>query len=157
MPPTTDTGASTSGKAGTSTKLATNELTVQKFNQTSTSISGTAEGLRVSLKELEADLKKDIAGQKEYQTYLKTQNIRKAELQKKIDDNNAWIANFEANKDNGAFEAQYKKLLSDIQEIYGTAKEFHGKGIDLLIKEFDYHLAFKRWSDTFTAVPFKPQ
>ena len=146
-----------------------------------------------------------------------------------IDDNNAWIANFESNKSDGAFEAQYKKLLSDIQEIYGTAKEFHGKGIDLLIKvgrgaggprplvvlcrrrahawgqrrataargghaavnvpaqapasgmramcvcsssahpchclgpcrapiqEFDYHLAFKRWSDTFTAVPFKPK
>jgi hypothetical protein len=51
-----------------------------------------------------------------------------------INDNNAWIAHFEANKDNGAFESQYKKLLSDIQEIYGTAKEFHGKGIDLLIK-----------------------
>ena len=82
----TDSAAatSTSGKAGSSTKRATNELTVQKFNQTSTSISGTAEGLRISLKELEADLKKDTAGQKEYQTYLKTQELRKAELQKKV-------------------------------------------------------------------------
>jgi hypothetical protein len=34
---------------------------------------------------------------------------------------------FEANSDNGAFEAQYKRLLEEIQQIYDTAKEFHGK------------------------------
>ncbi len=45
-------------------KRVTNELTVQKFSQTSTSIAGTAEGLRKSLQELEADLKKDIEGKK---------------------------------------------------------------------------------------------
>jgi hypothetical protein len=35
--------------------------------------------------------------------------------------------NFEANSDNGAFEAQYRKLLVEIQQIYESAKEFHGK------------------------------
>lgn len=35
-------------------KRVTNEVIVAKFNQTSTSLSGTAEGLRISLKELEA-------------------------------------------------------------------------------------------------------
>lgn len=35
--------------------------------------------------------------------------------------------NFEANSDNGAFEAQYKRLLEEIQQIYESAKEFHGK------------------------------
>jgi hypothetical protein len=35
--------------------------------------------------------------------------------------------NFEANSDNGAFEAQYRKLLAEIQQIYESAKEFHGK------------------------------
>lgn len=34
---------------------------------------------------------------------------------------------FEANKDDGAFEAQYKKLLEEIQQIYESAKEFHSK------------------------------
>jgi hypothetical protein len=29
--------------------------------------------------------------------------------------------------------------------IYKGAKEFHGKGIEMLIKEFNYHLAYKRW------------
>lgn len=35
--------------------------------------------------------------------------------------------NFEASKDDGAFEAQYKKLLEEIQQIYDSAKEFHSK------------------------------
>lgn len=35
--------------------------------------------------------------------------------------------NFARNSDNGAFEEQYKKLLAEIQQIYDTAKEFHGK------------------------------
>lgn len=29
--------------------------------------------------------------------------------------------------------------------------------IDLLIRDFNYHVNFKRWNDTFTAVPFKPK
>lgn len=31
------------------------------------------------------------------------------------------------------------------------------QGLDMLIKEFGYHIAYKRWNDTFTAVPFKPK
>jgi hypothetical protein len=31
------------------------------------------------------------------------------------------------------------------------------QGIDMLIKEFNYHIAYKRWNDTFTAIPFKPK
>ena len=42
-------------------------------------------------------------------------------------------------------------------QIYDGAKDFHSKGIALLIKEFEYHIAFKRWNDTFTAIPFKPK
>lgn len=45
-------------------KRVTNDVTVQEFNNTSTSIGGTAEGLRRSLKELEDDIKKDEEGKK---------------------------------------------------------------------------------------------
>lgn len=31
------------------------------------------------------------------------------------------------------------------------------QGIEMLIKEFDYHIAYKRWNDSFSAVPFKPK
>ena len=29
--------------------------------------------------------------------------------------------------------------------------------IDLLIRDFNYHVNFKRWNDTFSAVPFRPK
>lgn len=51
-------------KKATEGKRVTNDVTVQLFNHTSTSISGTAESLRKSLQELEADLKKDEEGRK---------------------------------------------------------------------------------------------
>ncbi|KAG2452508.1 hypothetical protein HYH02_002747 [Chlamydomonas schloesseri] len=144
-------------KKATEGKRVTNDVTVQLFNHTSTSISGTAESLRKSLQELEADLKKDEEGKKEYETYLKQLEIRKADLQRKIKENNVWLEQFEANQGDGSFEQQYKRLLEQIETIYAGAKEFHGKGIDLLIKEFGYHIAFKRWNDSFSATPFKPK
>mmetsp|Transcript_31206 Transcript_31206/g.69401 ORF Transcript_31206/g.69401 Transcript_31206/m.69401 type:complete len:160 (-) Transcript_31206:513-992(-) len=149
--------ASSRKKFDSPAKRVTDPLTVQKFTQTSNNISGTATNLVNNLKEIEQDLKKDIEGRKEFEDYLKNLEIKKADLQKRVAQNQAWIANFESNQDNGAFEAQYKKLLAEMQQIYVGAKEFHSKGIDMLIKEFDYHLAYKRWNDSFTAVPFKPK
>jgi len=35
--------------------------------------------------------------------------------------------------------------------------QFHAKGIQMLIDEFNYHVAYKRWDDTFNATPFKPK
>ncbi|GFR44857.1 hypothetical protein Agub_g6200 [Astrephomene gubernaculifera] len=137
-------------------KRVTNDVTVQQFNQTSTNIGGTAEGLRRSLRELEADLKKDEEGKKEYETYLKRLEVQRADLQKKVDEHKAWLEAADA-KGAESSEQQYMRLLEQIQHIYEGAKEFHGKGIDLLIKEFGYHIAYKRWNDTFTAIPFKPK
>jgi hypothetical protein len=31
------------------------------------------------------------------------------------------------------------------------------QGLEMLIRDFGYHIAYKRWQDTFTAVPFKPK
>jgi hypothetical protein len=31
------------------------------------------------------------------------------------------------------------------------------QGLQMLIEDFGYHIAYKRWNDTFTAVPFKPK
>jgi hypothetical protein len=36
--------------------------------------------------------------------------------------------NFERNSENGAFEEQYRRLVSTISTIYAGAKEFHQKG-----------------------------
>ncbi len=65
--------------------------------------------------------------------------------------------NFEDNNAGSNFETQYSDLISSINEIYKTAKAGHAKGIDMLIKDFEYHPAFKTHNSTFTAVPFKPK
>lgn len=31
------------------------------------------------------------------------------------------------------------------------------QGLEMLVRDFGYHIAYKRWQDTFTAVPFKPK
>jgi hypothetical protein len=51
-------------KKAIDSKRVTNDVTVQTFSHTSTSIGGTADGLKRSLKELEDDIKKDEAGKK---------------------------------------------------------------------------------------------
>ncbi|GLI59029.1 hypothetical protein VaNZ11_000855 [Volvox africanus] len=137
-------------------KRVTNDVTVQTFNHTSTSIGGTADGLRRSLKELEDELKKDEDGKKEFETYLKQLETKRADLQRSVDENKAWLESVEKQGSNSS-EQQYKRLLEQIQTIYEGAKEFHGKGIDMLIKDFGYHIAYKRWNDSFTAIPFKPK
>lgn len=43
------------------------------------------------------------------------------------------------------------------QLISARGIDCRAQGIDMLIKEFGYHIAYKRWNDSFTAVPFKPK
>ncbi|KAL6747012.1 flagellar associated protein [Haematococcus lacustris] len=136
---------------------ATDERTVQKFQVTASGIGGATTKMKQALAEVEAELKKDIAGQKEYEKYLQRITTKKQELQKRIDANKCWLDEFEKGDRIGAAEQKYKNLISQIETIYQGAKEFHGKGIELLVKDFQYHLAYKRWNDTFTAVPFKPK
>ena len=68
--------------------------------------------------------------------------------------NEAWANEF----DNaiGPFERTYNSLTHEISGLYGMAKVEHLKALEVLIQEFAYHPLFKRWSDTFSAVPFKP-
>ena len=40
---------------------------------------------------------------------------------------------------------------------FTNVMQFHAKGIQMLIDEFNYHVAYKRWDDTFNATPFKPK
>ena len=57
----------------------------------------------------------------------------------------------------GPFQKTYADNTKDIGGIYGNARKQHAAGINMLIREFDYHPPFKRHSDTFTAVPFNPK
>ena len=89
-------------------------------------------------------------------------------------------------QDVAPFQQKYIHLVEEIHGVYGTAKEvsgymrcscdsrkdrcvssvgfthwhvlqFHAKGIQMLVDEFNYHVAYKRWDDTFSAIPFKPK
>ena len=55
-----------------------------------------------------------------------------------------------------ALYRKYQNLTGDIATLYDNAKEEHAKGIEVLIKEFDYHPLFKRKDGEFTATPFRP-
>ncbi len=57
----------------------------------------------------------------------------------------------------GPFRDLYDNLTGDITVLYEKAKEQHMHGLELLCEEFQYHPAYKRWSDTFSATPFKPK
>ena len=57
----------------------------------------------------------------------------------------------------GPFQMTYGKNTEGIAVIYDNAKKFHGKGIQMLVDEFDYHPSFKRPTDTFSATPFQPK
>ncbi len=58
--------------------------------------------------------------------------------------------------DIGPFAEKYKTLVNEISSLYGEAKEKHAQGISVLIKDFAYHPAFKRWDDRFSSTPCKP-
>lgn len=104
---------------------------------------------------------------------------RKAFLESRIVENKAWAANYDEKF--GPFVNKYKEFMEQVGEsvclwpktgcmilmlagaveqmsvLYQNAKDKHANGLQMLMKHFDYHPEFKRWSDTFTAVPFRPK
>ena len=75
-------------------------------------------------------------------------------LRVRLKKNREWAAQFATNV--GPFEAKYDKLTGEIGSLYDDAKVKHGVGLQLLMDEFNYHPAFKRPGDDFTATPFRP-
>ena len=117
--------------------------------------AGTVGNLQRKLKEVEADIREDKLGQKEYEDTLDRLQRRRADLQKRVEENEDYISGFE--QDMKPFLQKYEALVADIDTLYADAKEKHSQGLLLLIRDFAYHPAYKRWSDNFTAMPFKPK
>ena len=140
-----------------SEKTVANERNHAQLNLIANNIGGNTEQLRRRLARLEAELKADVKGRKEFEDYRTTLMLQRADLEARVARNKAWVAQFERSSSDGAFEAQYRRLVGEIETIYAGAKEFHASGIGLLIKDFGYHVAYRRWNDTFSAVPFKPR
>lgn len=121
--------------------------------QASSAISGQLDYISRNIKETDATIKAEMEGKAEYERTLKLLKARRAEIQKRLDTNRAWVNNF---KNTAGPLASYESLCKEIDVLYQDAKEKHAKGIQMLVDDFDYHIAYKRWSDTFSSIPYKP-
>jgi hypothetical protein len=80
---------------------------------------------------------------------------KKLDLQARVKMNTEWGAKYDLEV--GPFAKKYNDMTKGIGDIYEHAKDGHRRGIVILKKEFDYHPAFKRPQDTFSAIPFIPK
>lgn len=124
------------------------------MDATAQSIKGVLDNLRVQLHILDADIKADKKGKADYDRLLTQLETRKAELEARVKENEIWADVYD--NEIGPSMNRFGDMTSDIKVIYEKAKKGHADGIKLLEKEFNYHPAFKRPGDTFTAIPFKP-
>ncbi len=103
---------------------------------------------------MDVEIKETASGVADYENQTKRLLRKKLEIESRMAENTKWAQQFD--RDIGPFEQKYSQLVKEIHGLYGEAKLKHAAGLSLLIKEFQYHPTFKRWSDGFTAVPFKP-
>jgi len=124
------------------------------MDATSQSIKGVLNNLRVQLQVLDAEIKADQKGMKDFEKVLKQLEMRKQELQARVQHNIDWAKDFEGSM--GASMDSFNDMTKDIGVIYAKAKAGHKSGIKLLEKDFGYHPAFKLPGDTFTGIPYRP-
>mmetsp|Transcript_35283 Transcript_35283/g.111508 ORF Transcript_35283/g.111508 Transcript_35283/m.111508 type:complete len:146 (+) Transcript_35283:214-651(+) len=141
-----------------STRPDKNNLTslgnVTNFRNQASAVGGSIDNMRKELQALDTDIKADKAGKAEYQEQINRLKRRKAVLEARVQANKDWAESFDGAI--GPFENKYQTLVDEIHQLYGEAKEKHAEGLKLLMSDFQYHPAFKRWSDTFSASPFTP-
>ena len=107
------------------------------------------------LAHLKQEIKKDEEGLQEFDARLGLMKKERQAVQDRFDENKRWAAGFDTQI--GPFERMYHNLTNEISGLYDNAKKEHQDGIQVLMDEFEYHPIFKRWSDNFTAVPFRPK
>ena len=73
--------------------------------------AGTVGNLQRKLKEVEADIREDKLGQKEYEDTLDRLQRRRADLQKRVEENEDYISGFE--QDMKPFLQKYEALVAD--------------------------------------------
>lgn len=133
-----------------------------QLNSIANDIGSSAERARRRLAAVEAALKEDLKGVAEFEALAASLATQRADLEARAARNRRWADEFDrgagaGSGEAGAFQSQYSRLVQEMKGIYEGAKEFHATGIGLLIKEFGYHVMYKKWDSTFSAVPFKPK
>ncbi|KAL3674807.1 hypothetical protein V7S43_000734 [Phytophthora oleae] len=126
-----------------------------KMNRVTSGIGGALEGVQMRIETLTREIKADEKGKKEYDEQLFRLSERRKDLEAKLKECREWSELFESKIK--PLAGKYTETTDSMQGQYNDAKQRHAQGILVLIKNFDYHPEFKRFSDTFTAVPFKPK
>ncbi|KAJ1449054.1 hypothetical protein M885DRAFT_489807 [Pelagophyceae sp. CCMP2097] len=132
-----------------------NQKAYDKMNMTASGIVGVVETLRTKLDVLDKEIKADEAGKAEYQKQIKRLQIQREEIKKRLDSNQQWAASYD--RDIGPFQSSFGANTDGIKKHYEKARVFHGKGIKMLVDEFNYHPLFKHPGDAFSASPFTPK
>ena len=127
----------------------------QELNKTQCQITHIMESIATEIEQLDHMLKADRDGKKQYDDSLAALARRKKDIMTKYTADVTFAENFDQKI--GPFQARYNVLTGSVGTLYGSAKDKHASGLKLLEKFFDYHPAYKRHSDTFSAVPFRPK
>ncbi|GLD99552.1 hypothetical protein PINS_up008278 [Pythium insidiosum] len=125
------------------------------MNRVTSGISGVLETLQMKIDLLDREIRADESGKQDYDDQLFRLGERRRDLDSKLRQCRDWIATFESKIQ--PLEGKYDATTQLMQQQYEDAKLRHAQGIQVLIDEFDYHPEFKRYSDTFSAVPFRPK
>lgn len=125
------------------------------MNSTASGIVSVVESLRIRLEAVEQEIKADELGIADYEREIAALESQKKELEKRLKKNREWAVRYD--RDIGPFQSTYAKNKASIKVQYDKARVFHGKGIEMLKKDFGYHPLFKHPQDTFVAVPFRPK
>lgn len=136
-------------------RRAAKQRSSDAFHKTASDLGNTIEVLRGQLKELQREIRADRVGKKEFEDQIDMLKRRREQIEKNLSTNAAWAKEFD--KAIGPFERKYAGLTHEISGLYDSAKAEHAKGVQVLIDQFNYHPAFKRWNDNFSAVPFRPK
>ncbi|GBG34504.1 Hypothetical Protein FCC1311_107282 [Hondaea fermentalgiana] len=136
-------------------RRASKQRSSEAFHKTASDLGNTVEVLRGQLKELQREIRADRVGKKEFEDEIAMLMRRREKIEKNLADNAAWAREFDSAI--GPFERTYAGLTHEISGLYDNAKEEHAKGVQVLIDQFNYHPAFKRWNETFFAIPFRPK
>ena len=143
------------GSKGGSVASSIGKKEFQLMSRSTNAITGSFIDMRAKLEVLETTIKAAEKSKIEFETHLGLLNKRRDDLMRVIEESNKFAKSYET--DLGPFAKKYDEITADIGSIYDVAKRKHYKGIQVLRKEFNYHPAFKRPGDTFTAIPFKPK
>eukprot|EP00949_MAST-11_sp_MAST-11-sp1_P005376 g5376.t1 len=126
----------------------------ERFDKTSSEVGGALDNLESQLRQLKAEIRADEEGIFDFNAHLGLLRKEKILLETRLKENKEWAAKFDERI--GPFEKMYEKLTDGIEDIYENAKRKHKLGIDVLVREFQYHPLWKLSDDGFTATPFKP-